>query len=293
MSDTWHILGVGSIGGLFAHRLHRGGATVRLLSRSTEVSSQTISLRTTHSTQSLTFDCSNVDEDGDISHLLITSKSWAAGSALGEIRHRIGNHTTIVAMMNGMQHIDDIHRLAPACTLFLATTTAGCHRAGGEWVTAGDGKTLIGQPDATSAPSWFGTWQKGIPSLEWCSDIHERLVEKVAINACINPLTAVHGVRNGALLSEPYQARADQIIAEVENILTELGYAQLASRLDQTVRTVMADTADNTSSMLSDVMAGRRTEVDSIVGWLLARSKGDHPALQALLSPLQSIEPTS
>ena len=293
MSDTWHILGVGSIGGLFAHRLHRGGATVRLLSRSTEVSSQTISLRTTHSTQSLTFDCSSVDEDGDISHLLITSKSWAAGSALGEIRHRIGNHTTIVAMMNGMQHIDDIHRLAPACTLFLATTTAGCHRAGEEWVAAGDGKTLIGQPDATSAPSWFGTWQKGIPSLEWCSDIHERLVEKVAINACINPLTAVHGVRNGALLSEPYQARADQIIAEVENILTELGYAQLASRLDQTVRTVMADTADNTSSMLSDVMAGRRTEVDSIVGWLLDRSKRDHPELQALLSQLQSIEPTS
>ena len=118
---------------------------------------------------------------------------------------------------------------------------------------------------------------KGIPSLEWCNDINERLVEKVAINACINPLTAIHGVKNGALLSEPYQARVDQIIAEVENILTELGYAQLASRIERTVRTVMADTADNTSSMLSDVMAGRRTEVDSIVGWLLDRSKGDHP----------------
>ena len=36
MSDTWHVLGVGSIGGLFAHRLHQGGATVRLLSRSPE-----------------------------------------------------------------------------------------------------------------------------------------------------------------------------------------------------------------------------------------------------------------
>lgn len=293
MSETWHILGVGSIGGLFAHRLHQGGANVRLLSHSTEAPRRAISLKTARSTQSLTFDCSNVDEDADITHLLITSKSWAAGSALRRIRHRIGGHTTIVAMMNGMQHIDDIQEVAPECTLFLATTTAGCHRAGEQWIAAGEGKTLVGHPDAYPPPSWFGTWQKGIPSLEWCNDINERLIEKVAINACINPLTAVHGVKNGALLSDPHHAMADQIIAEVSSILIEIGYSQLASRLDQTVQTVMADTAENTSSMLSDVMVGRRTEVDSIVGWLLQQSEREHPVLQAMLDQLKSIEQIS
>ena len=293
MSETWHILGVGSIGGLFAHRLHQGGATVRLLSHSTEASSRAISLKTAHSTQSLTFDCSNLDDSSNISNLLITSKSWAAGSALRRIRHRIGDHTTIVAMMNGMQHIEDIQEVAPECTLFLATTTAGCHRAGEQWIAAGEGKTLVGHPDIRPRPSWFGTWQKGIPSLEWCNDINERLIEKVAINACINPLTAVHGVKNGALLDEPYQAKSTQIIAEVADILTELGHPELAARLDQTVQTVMADTAENTSSMLSDVMAGRRTEVDSIVGWLLQQSEREHPALQAMLNHLKSIELTS
>ena len=293
MSETWHILGVGSIGGLFAHRLHQGDAPVRLLSRSTDASTRTISLKTPELEESLTFECSNVEEGGDISHLLITSKSWAAGSALQRIRHRIGAGTTIVAMMNGMQHIDDIQEVAPECTLFLATTTAGCHRVGEQWIAAGEGKTLVGHSGAGEPPSWFGTWQKGIPSLEWCNDINERLVEKVAINACINPLTAVHGVKNGGLLSDPYRAMSAQIINEVAGILIELGYSQLASRLDQTVRTVMADTAENTSSMLSDAMAGRRTEVDSIVGWLLHQSKREYPALQALLSQLQSIEPTS
>ena len=290
MSETWHILGVGSIGGLFAHRLHQGGANVRLLSHSTEASSRAISVKTAHSTQSLTFDCSNLDDSSNISNLLITSKSWAAGSALRRIRHRIGDHTTIVAMMNGMQHIEDIQEVAPECTLFLATTTAGCHRSGEQWIAAGEGKTLVGHPDIRPRPSWFGTWQKGIPSLEWCNDINERLIEKVAINACINPLTAVHGVKNGALLDEPYQAKSTQIIAEVADILTELGHPELAARLDQTVQTVMADTAENTSSMLSDVMAGRRTEVDSIVGWLLQQSEREHPALQAMLNHLKSIE---
>ena len=293
MSETWHVLGVGSIGGLFAHRLHQGGANVRLLSHSTEASSRTISLKTAHSTQSLTFDCSNLDDSSNISNLLITSKSWAAGSALRRIRHRIGDHTTIVAMMNGMQHIDDIQAVAPECPLFLATTTAGCHRAGEQWIAAGKGKTLVGHPDTRPPPSWFDTWQKGIPSLEWCNDINERLIEKVAINACINPLTAVHGVKNGALLDKTYQAKSTQIIAEVADILTELGHPKLAARLDQTVQTVMADTAENTSSMLSDVMAGRRTEVDSIVGWLLQQSEREHPALQAMLHHLKSMEQVS
>lgn len=291
MSDVWHILGVGSIGGLFAHRLHQGGAAVRLLSHSLSASTRTISLRANQVDKAVTFDCSNVEDSGDISHLLITSKSWAAGSALERIRHRISSKTTIVAMMNGMQHIDDIRKLAPRCLLFLATTTAGCHQRGEQWMAAGEGQTHIGHPDGCRPPSWFDAWRDGVPSIEWCDDINQKLVEKVAINACINPLTAVHGVKNGALLGATLQPQSAQIIAEVSDILIELGHSQLATRLESTVRQVMADTAENTSSMLSDVIAGRRTEADSILGWLLNRSEKKRPFLLALLSQLQSIEP--
>ncbi|MEC7009574.1 MAG: 2-dehydropantoate 2-reductase N-terminal domain-containing protein, partial [Pseudomonadota bacterium] len=46
MSDRWHILGVGSIGGLFAHRLKAGGADVRLLSRDVTESHRQLTLAT-------------------------------------------------------------------------------------------------------------------------------------------------------------------------------------------------------------------------------------------------------
>jgi 2-dehydropantoate 2-reductase len=124
-------------------------------------------------------------------------------------------------------------------------------------------------------------------------DIDERLIEKVAINTCINPLTAVHRVKNGALLSEAFKAQSSLVTSEVVAILEELGHTKLASGLHNTVRAVMTDTAENTSSMLSDVLAGRRTEADSILGWLLNQSTHDQPTLRALLSQLQSIEPDS
>jgi 2-dehydropantoate 2-reductase len=293
MSETWHILGVGSIGGLFAHRLHHGGATVRLLARSRTSANRTIRLTTPESDQSIRFNCASVADEGDISHLLITSKSWSAGLALQKVRHRINHQTTLVAMMNGMQHIADLRAVAPECPLFLASTTAGCHRDKDRWIAAGTGKTLIGHPTGSAAPTWFETWQRGVPALEWCTDIDERLIEKVAINACINPLTAVHRVKNGALLSEAFKAESNSVISEVVAILEELGHTKLASGLHSTVRAVMTDTAENTSSMLSDVLAGRRTEADSILGWLLTQSTHDRPTLRALLSQLQSIEPDS
>jgi 2-dehydropantoate 2-reductase len=103
----------------------------------------------------------------------------------------------------------------------------------------------------------------------------------------------VHRVKNGALLNEAFKAESNSVISEVLAILEELGHAKLASGLHSTVRAVMTDTAENTSSMLSDVLAGRRTEADSILGWLLTQSIYDRPTLRALLSQLQSIEPDS
>lgn len=292
MSETWHILGVGSIGGLFAHRLHQGGAKIRLLSQSPYPPRRTIKLKTSNIETEVRFDSSALDDSECITHLLITVKSWAAGAALRQIQHRINENTTIVAMMNGMQHLDDIRQVAPECALFLASTTAGCYRTKDQWVAAGDGKTLIGHPHNAEPPAWLSSWKQGVPSLNWCTNINERLVEKVAINACINPLTAVNQVKNGALLTSPLNAQTETVTAEVALILTELGYSQMALSLGDTVRTVITDTAENTSSMYGDVMAGRKTEVESILGWLLDQSDSQHPVLESLLSELQSIEPT-
>ena len=291
MSDRWHILGVGSIGGLFAHRLNAGGADVQLLSRDVTERHRQLTLATEPAPTTHLFDCESVEDTAEIEHLLITTKSWAARDALMRIQHRLTDSTVVVAMMNGMQHVDDLRDLVPETQLFLASTTAGCHRSGDVWVPAGTGKTIIGTDTDHSAPPWLGCWQLGVPNLSWRVDMTERLVEKVAINCCINPLTAVHRVKNGELLSEIHRDQVTTVISEVSSVLDDLGYPTLSIELGQRVYEVMTDTAENRSSMLNDVMAGRRTEADAIVGWLLRQTKRELPALTALATQLRAPEP--
>ena len=66
MSDRWHILGVGSIGGLFAHRLQAGGADVRLLSRDVNESHRLLTLATEPAPAIHKFDCEAVDDTSAI-----------------------------------------------------------------------------------------------------------------------------------------------------------------------------------------------------------------------------------
>jgi 2-dehydropantoate 2-reductase len=290
MSDRWHILGVGSIGGLFAHRLNAGGADVRLLSRDVNESHRLLTLSTDPDPAIHLFDCESVEDTAAIDNLLITTKSWGAHNAIKRIQHRLTECTVVVAMMNGMQHVDDLKSLVPETQLFLASTTAGCHRSGDTWVPAGAGKTIIGTDIEQSAPTWLGCWQQGVPNLSWRADMTERLIEKVAINCCINPLTAVHRVRNGELLSELHKDQLNIVIHEVSSVLEDLGYPTLSIDLGQRVHEVMTDTAENRSSMLNDVMAGRRTEADAIMGWLLRQTERELPTLTGLATQLRALE---
>ena len=111
MSDCWHILGVGSIGGLFACRLNAGGANVRLLSRDFTESHRQLIMATAPAPAVHLFDCESVEDTAEIKHLLITTKSWGAHDAIKLIQHRLTERTVVVAMMNGMQHVDDLKPL--------------------------------------------------------------------------------------------------------------------------------------------------------------------------------------
>jgi 2-dehydropantoate 2-reductase len=286
MTARWHILGVGAIGGLFACRLQSGGADVTLLSREREEPSRELVLKHTIS-ERFHFPQQTIAPNEDpIEHLLVCTKAWAVESAIKAVAPRLSATSVVVLLCNGMGIAEAVAPLIGEAQLVVGSSTSGCRRSSeGELIVSGDGHTQLGMLDASPAPTWLSPWRQGVPEFEWETGIRSVLLGKVALNAVINPLTALHGVTNGNLMQPPLQAITEDVIKEVQSLLCSADAGEIASALPAQVRAVCDSTAANHSSMRVDMESGKRTEIDAIVGWLLS-SLIPHPPATPILSEL-------
>lgn len=125
------------------------------------------------------------------------------------------------------------------------------------------------------------------------ADMPVRRWEKLAVNAGVNAVTALARVDNGALADGPAAALARAAARETARV-ARAGNVRLSNRralaaLDR----VVGKTAANRSSMLQDVEADRRTEVDAITGEVVARADRwgvDAPTNRTLASLLRAWE---
>ena len=288
--SQWHILGAGAIGSLFACRLQDAGMQVTLLSRHDASPLRQLTLATEPAQTYEIFQqlvSARPGKTTTISHLLVCTKAWAVPDALAGIAPRLNRNSTVVLLCNGMGLAELTVPLLNGATLFLGSTTAGCRLTpDNTLIPAGAGRTDLGayQSDV-AAPAWLAQWQVGVPDCHWQTNIHDTLLAKVALNAVINPLTAVHCVENGALMLEPLKHKTAQLVSEVQVLLRAGEAVQIAAELPHRVATVCRQTARNHSSMRVDIEMGRRTEIEAIVGWLL-KSWIANPPETPLLSEL-------
>jgi len=286
MSERWHVLGVGAIGGLFACRLQSGGARVTLLAREQTQPTRELILKREQE-QRFTFPQQNLSVGPQpIEHLLVCTKAWAVEQAIEAVAHRLSATSVVVLLCNGMGLAEAVAPLIGDAQLVFGSTTSGCRRsAKGELIVSGEGHTQLGTLDASPAPKWSSLWRRSVPDFEWETDIRSVLLAKVALNAVINPLTALHGVTNGELMRAPLLAITEAVIEEVQSLLRNADAREIASALPAQVRAVCHSTAANHSSMRVDVESGNRTEIDAIVGWLLS-DLTPHPPPTPVLSEL-------
>ena len=111
-----------------------------------------------------------------------------------------------------------------------------------------------------------------MPPSNWHQDIRFSLWLKLAINAVINPLSALHNIQNGKLAERQYETQIIALCDEITQIMQHLEFVLEADRLLNTVKQVIQQTSENYSSMNRDISGRRKTEIEFINGYIVKQA---------------------
>lgn len=296
------VIGGGAIGLLFGSRLAKAGADVHIWTRTrrqaAELAEEGIELRPLDGSAARTVrvksgwigdadhwpgDANRDDRAGRF--LLLTVKQTDVNEQLLEqlavLACQVNGHRpTIVCLQNGVGHLERIKSRTGEATVLAAVTTEGAKRLNARSVQhTGSGDTWIGPwpGNGNKLDHKLENQQKMLISMlqtagfasSLSNEMENLILRKLMINAVINPLTALYDVTNGELPQHPARKRLMKaLLTETETVLRAAG---MNIREDgwRLIEEVCDRTGGNVSSMLSDVRAGRKTEIDSINGQIV------------------------
>src|SRR5690554_2097920 len=303
MEQVTYVLGAGALGLLYATRLARTGKTVCLLVKPSQASALNLGVTLREGEAALAKRVfvrvrSEPTSEIKIQQLILATKAGQAARALKNWQSCLVEDAEILMLQNGMGSQAEVaDLLTPKQTLLAASVTEGAYleKSGGV-VHAAKGNTQLGRwsgVEKEAAARWASRLTIAGLTAEVVEPLRPVLWHKLAVNAVINPLTALKGVENGALASRENKPQVDALCVEILQVFKRLGIEEPTGGLVNRVEQVILSTAANRSSMLQDITAGKKTEIDYITGTLLKAAKAlklELKAHQALYLAIKEAE---
>jgi 2-dehydropantoate 2-reductase len=289
------ILGAGAMGCLYGAAFHRAGCEVALVDVNRPhidaINAHGLELETRAGTEFLPIPARLPEEiDAPVDLVVVFTKTFHTDAALTGIKAAIGPETWLLSLQNGLgndkrlaAHASDGRILVGSSSLPSDLVGPGKVRSHGEGGSklypAFDGDPVFAQEVCELLTAG------GLPAtLE--PEIHVAIWSKAIFNATMNPLCALTR-RTPGFLGAHGESRA-MIRACVEEgvaVANARGVPVPAQPIHDLTHVSMTDHADHEASMLQDVKAGRRTEVDAINGAIVeaGRAEGvEAPVLETL-----------
>ena len=291
MAEHVGIVGAGALGTLLALRLQRAGHAVTVLARSP---GRREALRQESSSV-------RVEEDPvslrGAALVFLCVKSYDTDRAIPSLQP-LDATTGICSLQNGWGNMELLEAALLRSPLIAGSTSLGAYLDETGAVHASTG-------GLTSLAPWGATeyrWAEYAATLldgaglraETARDARAILWQKLVLNAAVNPLSALSGRPNGAILeSEPLQRIAEAAAREAARVGARLGYLEPSFDPGPPLVKLLGETKANRSSMAEDLARSRRTEIDAIVGSIVraARERGEPvPVLEGLWSLVRAAE---
>ena len=309
-----HVLGIGNIGRLFAHSLARISnrpPITLLFHRQSLVQDfkkvgETIEIITNGTSDKQSdFDCEVIGAKGPkeqpdepIHNLILATKATQTLSALSSIKHRLTPKSTIIFTQNGLSTINHLNGIFPNPSsqpsfltsvvfhgIYSVAPFTSIH-AGVGFLHLAPTSISVQSPDSFQ---YLLSTVLTLPAVNAMEATPQELLiiqlEKLVVNAVINPLTALFRIRNGELYDYPaLEPLIRSVIGETSAVILALPELRDEGRgvrerfgvqaLWGLVREKALLSRGDKSSMLQDVMEGKKeTEIGFINGWVVERGR--------------------
>jgi 2-dehydropantoate 2-reductase len=205
--------------------------------------------------------------------ILVWVKAYDTKKAAVELEPLKKGKTCLLTLQNGIGNVEALKNHWPVEQIAAGITSQGATvLSEGRIRHAGAGDTVIGwvkprqNGDKTLAPLFQALEQIGFPA-RLVGDVEGILWSKLLVNVGINALTALTRLRNGRLIQYAgTEAVLTDAVREGHSVGLKKGISFIyEDPLDQ-VKKVCRNTSENISSMLQDMLKGKRTEIAQING---------------------------
>ena len=221
--------------------------------------------------------------------VLFAVKAYSTEEAAAFAAPAFSPGTYAVTLQNGVGNAEILASTYGAERVLAGSTSEGA------WLIqdgiaqhAGSGTTTVGalsDVSSEAAVRFAATLRAAGFNANATPDWEASVWAKAAVNAAVNPITALLRIPNGDVSdSDPLRRIAVSVVKEASKIAEARG-VQLPPDLPERMLEVCQKTAQNRSSMLQDALRGSHTELEQING-ALQREASAHgvpaPALAAL-----------
>ena len=215
-------------------------------------------------------------------YVLVCTKSYDSATVceqLASSRGVVGRNTRIVLFQNGWGNAEVFSRVFPETAVYNARVITGFQRQDKARVevTVHADAICIGSlytPATDCIERLVNLISRGGIPCRSTAQIGKHLWAKMLYNCTLNPLGAIFGVPYGVLGRQPHtRAIMADLVAEIFAVISALGYETHWASPDQYLTTfyekLLPPTAAHESSMLQDIRARRRTEIDALSGEII------------------------
>jgi 2-dehydropantoate 2-reductase len=297
------VMGAGGVGGYFGGRLAQGGHDIHFVGRGPHLAAiraNGLRVRSVRGDFSLPPERTPATDDpasiGPCEVVLFTVKSFDTDTAAPALGPLLGSGTAVISLQNGIDneeklaaHIGAEHVVGGVAFIFAGIAEPGVIRDSG-----GPARILVGEFDRRRTPRVEGfvaaCTESGIDAAV-ATDIGVALWSKWAFICAQAGLTAATGLPIGEIRDAP---AAWDLFRQVVTEAWQVGRAEGVALPDDLVEQHLAFTQslepDGRSSLHDDKVAGRRMEVEALIGELVRRAEAHGvpaPAARAVYAILE------